>query len=72
MEAGCAVATAASCHHAAVNHDRPVLETELPMDSFDAARFEAILPPVVRTPVFAIRMRPRRIFTLDDLRSVSG
>ena len=61
-----AVATVASCHHAVINHDRPVLETELPMNFFDAARFEAIVPPVVRGPVFAIRMRPRRIFTLDD------
>ena len=31
-----------------------------------AAGFEGIVSPVVRRPVFAIRLRPRKIFGLDD------
>lgn len=46
-----------------INHDRPILETELPIDG---SRFEGLVPPVVSRPTFAIRQRPRRIFTLDD------
>ena len=46
-----------------MNHERPILETELPLDG---SRFEGVVSPVVRRPVFAIRLRPRKIFTLDD------
>jgi len=46
-----------------LNHERPILETELPIDG---SRFEGIVSPVVRRPVFAIRLRPRKIFSLDD------
>jgi Flp pilus assembly protein, ATPase CpaF len=46
-----------------MNHERPVLETELPLDG---SRFEGIVSPVVRRPVFAIRLRPRRIFSLAE------
>jgi type IV secretion system protein VirB11 len=46
-----------------LNHEHPILETELPIDG---SRFEGIVSPVVRRPVFAIRLRPRRIFSLDD------
>ncbi|HEX3870092.1 MAG TPA: ATPase, T2SS/T4P/T4SS family [Pirellulales bacterium] len=46
-----------------INYDRPFLEAELPIDG---SRFEGIIPPVTSRPVFAIRQRPRRIFTLDD------
>ena len=42
------------------------LETELPIDG---SRFEGIVSPVVRRPVFAIRLRPRKIFSLDDYES---
>ena len=58
-----AVGTIASCRQTVINHDHPILETELPLNG---ARVEALVPPVVRRPVFAIRMRPRKIFTLDD------
>ena len=44
-----------------VNHDNPVLQGELPIDG---SRFEGIVSPVVRRPVFAIRLRPRKIFSL--------
>src|SRR6202790_2843530 len=46
-----------------INHDTPILETELPTDG---SRFEGLIPPVVRQPVFAIRQRPHRVFTLND------
>jgi type IV secretion system protein VirB11 len=46
-----------------LNHDHPILETELPLDG---SRFEGVVAPVVRQPVFAIRLRPRKVFTLDD------
>ena len=49
-----------------LNHERPILETELPLDG---SRFEGIVSPVVRQPVFAIRLRPRKIFSLDDYES---
>ena len=49
-----------------MNHDRPVLETELPLDG---SRFEGIVSPVVRNPIFAIRLRPKHIFTLADYES---
>ena len=52
------LATIASCRQTVINHDHPILETELPLNG---ARFEGILPPVVHRPVFAIRMRPRVI-----------
>jgi len=40
-----------------------LLETELPTDG---SRFEGLVPPIVRRPVFAIRQRPHRVFTLSD------
>ena len=58
-----AMNTIAAWRGTVVNHDRPILETELPLDG---SRFEGIVSPVVRQPIFAIRLRPRRIFTLDE------
>lgn len=58
-----AMGTIAACRGTVLNHEHPILETELPLDG---SRFEGIVPPVVRHPVFAIRLRPRRIFTLGD------
>jgi len=57
------VGTIASYRQTVINHSQPILETELPLNG---ARFEALVPPIVRRPVFAIRMRPRKIFTLYD------
>ena len=62
-QAVCAMNTIASMRSMVLNYERPVLETELPLDG---SRFEGLIPPVVRHPVFAIRRRPRRIFTLDQ------
>ena len=61
--AASALGTVAAWRGTVLNHERPILETELPIDG---SRFEALVPPVVRMPVFAIRLRPRRIFTLQE------
>jgi type IV secretion system protein VirB11 len=60
------VGTIASCRETIINYDHPILETELPLNG---ARFEAIVPPVVHGPVFAIRLRPRKIFTLEHYKA---
>lgn len=62
-QAHAAIGTIAAQKGTVVNYDRPFLEAELPIDG---SRFEGIVPPVTSRPVFAIRLRPRRIFTLDD------
>lgn len=58
-----ALSTIAAWRGTVLNHDRPILETELPLDG---SRFEGIVSPVVRNPIFAIRPRPKTIFTLGD------
>jgi Flp pilus assembly CpaF family ATPase len=61
-----AMNTIAAWKGTVMNHDRPILETELPLDG---SRFEGIVSPVVRQPIFAIRLasrahlHPRRIRT---------
>jgi type IV secretion system protein TrbB len=65
-QAASALGTIAAWRGTVLNHDRPILETELPLDG---SRFEGIVPPVARQPVFAIRLRPRKIFTLEDYES---
>lgn len=62
-QASSALNTIAAWRGTVLNHDHPILETELPIDG---SRFEGIVPPVVRRPVFAIRLRPRRIFPLHE------
>jgi type IV secretion system protein VirB11 len=46
-----------------VHEDRPIIEAELP---FDGSRFEGVLPPVARSPVFAIRRRALRVISLGE------
>jgi type IV secretion system protein TrbB len=58
-----ALGTVAAWRGTVLNRDHPILETELPLDG---SRCEGIVAPVVRRPVFAIRLRPRKVFTLDD------
>ncbi len=58
-----AFGTIAAIRNTVINHENPILETELPTDG---SRFEGLIPPVVRQPVFAIRQRPRSVFTLAD------
>lgn len=62
-QAQAAIGTIAAQRGTVVNYDRPILETELPIDG---SRFEGIVPPVASRPIFAIRQRPRRVFTLGD------
>ena len=62
-QAASALGTIAAWRGTVLNHEHPILETELPIDG---SRFEGIVSPVVRRPVFAIRVRPRKIFSLDD------
>jgi hypothetical protein len=48
--------TVASTLRRTVTRDNPILECELPLEApFDGSRFEALVPPVVRAPVFMIR-----------------
>lgn len=46
-----------------VNEEHPILEGELP---FYGARFEGVLPPVSRGPVFSIRKRAALVYTLSE------
>jgi P-type conjugative transfer ATPase TrbB len=62
-QAASALNTIAAWKGTVLNHERPILETELPLDG---SRFEGIVSPVVRSPAFAIRLRPKRIFSLAD------
>ena len=62
-QAASALGTIAAWRGTVLNHEHPILETELPIVG---SRFEGIVSPVVRRPVFAIRLRPRKIFSLGD------
>ena len=57
------ISTVASTLRASVTRDHPILECELPIRG---ARFEAMIPPVVPSPIFAIRLRAVRVFSLAD------
>src|SRR5262249_31149288 len=65
-QAASALNTIAAWKGTSLNHEKPILETELPLDG---SRFEGLVSPVVRRPIFAIRLRPRRIFTIEDYES---
>jgi type IV secretion system protein VirB11 len=62
-QAASALNTIAAWKGTVMNHERPILETELPLDG---SRFEGIVSPVVRRPVFAIRLRPKKIFSMAE------
>ncbi|MCD2514653.1 P-type conjugative transfer ATPase TrbB [Comamonas endophytica] len=55
--------TVASTLKTQITAQNPILECELPLDG---SRFEALIPPVVRSPTFTIRKKAIRIFSLDD------
>lgn len=65
-QAASALGTIAAWRGTVLNHENPILETELPIDG---SRFEGIVSPVARRPIFAIRLRPRKIFSLHDYES---
>jgi Flp pilus assembly CpaF family ATPase len=58
-----AIGTVAAIRKAIVNHDSPILETEVPGDG---SRFEALLAPCVAAPVFSLRRRAGAVFSLDE------
>lgn len=51
-----------------VNPLEPILECELPNggSEFGGARLEALIPPIVSSPVFAIRKKAELIYSLQD------
>jgi P-type conjugative transfer ATPase TrbB len=57
------VATVAAMLGTTVTPDNPILECELPLDG---SRFEALIPPVVPAPTFALRKKAKLIFSLAD------
>lgn len=57
------VSTVAGILNTTVTEDRPILECELPMNG---SRFEALIPPLVARPTFALRKKALLVFNLDD------
>src|SRR2546422_3086827 len=62
-QATSALNTIAAWRGTSVNHEHPIIETEMPLDG---SRFEGLVSPIVRNPVFAVRLKPRKIFTIED------
>jgi type IV secretion system protein TrbB len=61
--ADAAMRTIAAYHHAILTRDDPSIECELPLDG---SRFAGQIPPIVTAPVFAVRKRASRVFTLQQ------
>ena len=61
--ADAAIRTLASYHHTTVTRENPSIECELPLDG---SRFAGQIPPLVSSPVFAVRKRASRVFTLEQ------
>lgn len=57
------MATVATFLDTEITREKPILECELPIDG---SRFEALRPPIVSAPTFAIRTKAKRIFTLGE------
>ncbi len=53
----------ATVRNVELNETRPILETIFPLTG---DRIEGLVPPVVTAPAFAIRTRPKVIYSLDD------
>lgn len=62
-QASAAMGTIAAIKETVIHHDKPILETEMPIDG---SRFQGLVPPVVEAPAFAIRTRPRRVFPIEE------
>jgi len=56
------IATVAGLLGRVVGETSPILEGEMPLDG---SRFEALLPPVVEAPAFALRKRAEQVIPLD-------
>jgi len=61
--ADAAIRALASYHHTTVTRENPSIECELPLDG---SRFAGQIPPLVSSPVFAVRKRASRVFTLEQ------
>lgn len=57
------ICSVAAYHREVVTRENPVFEGELPLQG---ERFEALIPPVVSAPVFTIRLKASKIFTLAE------
>src|SRR6266566_2640714 len=57
-QAQSAFGTVAAMRGTIINHDQPILETELPLDG---SRFEAISPPVRNPTAPSVHLQPRRL-----------
>lgn len=63
VQAESLIGTVAALLDREIHDERPILEVELP---FDGSRFEGVMPPISRAPVFAIRRRAVRVYTLEE------
>jgi Flp pilus assembly CpaF family ATPase len=63
------VATVAAMLGTTVTPESPILECELPLDG---SRFEALIPPVVPAPTFALRKRGKADFYAWLTMSMAG
>ncbi|GBR16749.1 P-type conjugative transfer ATPase TrbB [Asaia spathodeae] len=59
-----AINTVASFRKKCIDEKNPVLETIMPLDG--TSRFEALIPPIVKAPVFSIRRHCSKIVTFDE------
>ena len=57
------ICSVAAYHKEIVTRDNPIFEGELPLNG---ERFEALIPPAVSAPVFAIRLKASKVFTLAE------
>lgn len=63
LQAESLMATVATVLKTTIDAHNPILECELPIDG---SRFEALLPPIVASPVFTIRKKALQVFSLDE------
>lgn len=63
VRADAAMRTIAAYHHMTLTRDNPSIECELPLDG---SRFAGQIPPIVSSPVFAVRKRASRVFMLNQ------
>lgn len=57
------ICSVAAYHKEIVTREKPIFEGELPLNG---ERFEALIPPVVSAPVFTIRLKASKVFTLAE------
>ena len=63
MQAEALMGTVAAAQRTTITRENPILECELPLDQ---SRFEAVIPPIVSAPIFTIRRKAVKVFTLAD------